>query len=101
MSDEVRATGVLSTQPIDPSVAVPGGTIVNDGVLTMYHQHILSLRIDPELDGSTENRLIYEEAHPMPRNPTTNPHGNGYIGTRTESSTPVATIWTRNQTELS
>jgi primary-amine oxidase len=84
MGYEVRATGVLSTQPIDPGVAVPWGTVVNDGVLATHHQHILSLRIDPELDGSTENRLIYKEAHPMPHNPTTNPHGNGHIGTRTE-----------------
>lgn len=83
MDYEVRATGILSTQPIDPNVSVPWGTVVHDGVLAVYHQHILSLRIDPELDGNSHNRLIYEETAPMPRHPKTNPHGNGYTGSRT------------------
>ncbi|WYZ43571.1 hypothetical protein EsH8_VII_000007 [Colletotrichum jinshuiense] len=83
MEYEVRATGILSTQPIDPGVEVPWGTVVHDGVLAAYHQHILSLRVDPELDGDQKNRLLYEEASPMPRDPATNPHGNGYISQRT------------------
>lgn len=83
MNYEVRATGILSTQPIDPGVEVPYGTVVHDGVLAGYHQHILSLRIDPELDGDKQNSLVYEETSPLPRHPDTNPHGNGYIGTRT------------------
>lgn len=83
MEYEVRATGILSTQPIDPGVEVPWGTVVHDGVLATYHQHILSLRLDPELDGDEHNRLLYEEAIPLPRDPATNPHGNGYISQRT------------------
>lgn len=83
MSYEVRATGVLSTQPIDPGVEVPHGVVVHDGVLAGYHQHILSLRVDPELDGSLANSLVYEETTPLPRHPDTNPHGNAYIGKRT------------------
>ncbi|KAI0129111.1 copper amine oxidase [Xylariales sp. AK1849] len=83
MAYEVRATGILSTQPIDPDVEVPYGTVVHDGVLAGYHQHILSLRVDPELDGDRENRLVYEETSPLPRNPEINPHGNGYISRRT------------------
>ena len=83
MEYEVRATGILSTQPIDPGVEVPWGTVVHDGVLAVYHQHILSLRIDPELDGDEKNRLVYEETGPLPRDPKTNPHGNAYISRRT------------------
>jgi primary-amine oxidase len=83
MEYEVRATGILSTQPIDPGVQVPWGTVVHDGVLAVYHQHILSLRIDPELDGDMRNRLLFEETTVMPRDPQTNPHGNGYTSTRT------------------
>ncbi|KAL8805601.1 MAG: hypothetical protein Q9182_001866 [Xanthomendoza sp. 2 TL-2023] len=71
---EVRATGVVSTQPTD--VEVPWGTIVHPGVLAAHHQHIFSLRVDPAIDGHN-NRLIYEEAHPMPRSDF-NPHGVGY-----------------------
>ncbi|KAL9602959.1 MAG: hypothetical protein Q9219_001484 [cf. Caloplaca sp. 3 TL-2023] len=73
---EVRATGIVSTQPIDEGVDVPWGTIVHPGVLAAHHQHILSLRVDPAIDGHN-NRLIYEETRPMSRSDF-NPHGIGY-----------------------
>lgn len=73
---EVKATGILSTQPIDEGVEVPWGTIVHPGVLASHHQHIFSLRVDPAIDGH-QNRLVYDEAHPMPRSEL-NPHGVGY-----------------------
>lgn len=76
MNYEVRATGILSTQPIDPGVSVPWGTVVHPGVLASHHQHIFSLRVDPAIDGH-ENRLVYEEANPMPRSDF-NPNGTGY-----------------------
>ncbi|KAB8346143.1 hypothetical protein FH972_023189 [Carpinus fangiana] len=74
---EVRATGILSTQPIDEGLEVPWGTVVHPGVLATHHQHIFSLRIDPAIDGH-KNRLVYSEAHAMPRSDV-NPHGTGYI----------------------
>lgn len=74
---EARATGILSTQPIDDGVDVPFGTVVHPGVLATHHQHIFSLRIDPMIDGP-DNRLVYSEAHPMPRSADWNPHGTGY-----------------------
>lgn len=74
---EVRATGILSTQPIDDDVNVPWGTRVHPGVLAAHHQHIFSLRIDPAVDGPL-NRLVYSEAAPMPRDDKLNPHGVGY-----------------------
>ena len=73
---EVRATGILSTQPIDEGISVPWGTVVHPGVLASHHQHIFSLRVDPMIDGHN-NRLVYEEAHAMPRSDF-NPHGVGY-----------------------
>jgi len=73
---EVRATGIVSTQPIDNGVDVPWGTVVHPGVLATHHQHIFSLRVDPAIDGHA-NRLVYEEVHPMPRSDF-NPHGVGY-----------------------
>jgi primary-amine oxidase len=82
MSYEVRATGILSTAPIDDGIDVPWGTVVHPGVLATHHQHIFSLRLDPALDGH-ENRVVYEEAHAMPRDPETNPHGIGYTTTET------------------
>ena len=77
---EVRATGILSTQPIDHALnhtGVPFGTVVHPGVLAAHHQHIFSLRIDPMLDGPL-NRLVYDEAHAYPITPDWNPHGTGY-----------------------
>lgn len=73
---EVRATGVLSTQPIDEGISVPWGTVVHPGVLAVHHQHIFSLRIDPALEGH-RNRLVYDEAHAMPHDDF-NPHRMGY-----------------------
>ncbi|KFX92647.1 hypothetical protein V490_05258 [Pseudogymnoascus sp. VKM F-3557] len=76
MAYEVRATGILSTQPIEEGLTVPFGTVVHPGVLASHHQHIMSLRIDPMIDGPL-NRLVYDEAHPMPVSEF-NPHGVGY-----------------------
>ncbi|KAF5024439.1 hypothetical protein F66182_3525 [Fusarium sp. NRRL 66182] len=77
---QVRATGILSTQPIDHELDKTGvsfGTVVHPGVLAAHHQHIFSLRVDPMIDGHT-NQLVYTEAHRMPRDPHWNPHGIGY-----------------------
>lgn len=74
---EVRATGILSTQPIDPDVKVPWGTVVHPGVLAVHHQHLFSLRVDPMIDG-IKNSVIYEEAHPMPYSKDLNPYRTGY-----------------------
>ncbi|KAF2115588.1 copper amine oxidase [Lophiotrema nucula] len=73
---EIRATGILSTQPIDEGIEVPFGTVVHPGVLAVHHQHIFSLRVDPMLEGP-DNRIVYDEAHAMPRSDF-NPHGIGY-----------------------
>ena len=81
LSYEVRATGILSTQPIDEGLSVDWGTVVHPGVLATHHQHIFSLRVDPMIDGHA-NRLVYDEAHPMPRSDF-NPHGTGYYSKET------------------
>ena len=42
---EVRATGILSTQPIDEGLEVPWGTVVHPGVLATHHQHLSLIHI--------------------------------------------------------
>ncbi|EEP82637.1 conserved hypothetical protein [Uncinocarpus reesii 1704] len=76
---EVRATGILSTVPIDLGDSVPYGTIVAPGVLAPYHQHLFCLRIDPAIGGHA-NSLIVEDSVPMPLDEPTvhNPFGIGY-----------------------
>ncbi|KAB5536213.1 copper amine oxidase [Coniochaeta sp. 2T2.1] len=82
---EVRATGILSTQPVDLSLTKtphPFGTVVHPGVLAGYHQHFFSLRVDPMLDGPG-NQIVYDDAVALPRDPVLNPHGVGYTVKRT------------------
>lgn len=75
---EVRATGILNTQPIKPDIKEsPYGTVVHPGVLATVYQHMFCLRVDPAIDGH-RNRVAYDEAHQIPRHPETNPHGVGY-----------------------
>ncbi|KAF8539479.1 primary-amine oxidase [Trichophaea hybrida] len=83
---EVRATGILSTAPIEQGLSVPWGTVVHPGVLAQHHQHIFSLRVDPFIDGPG-NKVVYEEASALPRHPQSNPYGVGYITTETELTT--------------
>ncbi|KAL1952483.1 hypothetical protein VTO42DRAFT_5280 [Malbranchea cinnamomea] len=76
---EVRATGILSTVPIDIGDQVPYGTLVAPGVLAPYHQHLFCLRIDPAIDGYA-NSLVVEDSVPMPIDDPRvhNPFGIGY-----------------------
>ncbi|GKT76042.1 copper amine oxidase [Colletotrichum tofieldiae] len=78
---EVRATGIMSTAPIDLDTKVPWGTVVAPGVLAPYHQHIFCLRIDPAVDGH-RNSLLVEETHPITftgESDSYNPFGVGFI----------------------
>jgi primary-amine oxidase len=86
---EVRATGILSTQPVDLSLTKtphPFGTVVHPGVLAGYHQHFFSLRVDPMVDGRG-NQVVYDDAVAIPRDPALNPHGVGYTVQRTPITT--------------
>lgn len=86
---EVRATGILSTQPVDLELTKtphPYGTVVHPGVLAGNHQHFFSLRVDPMVGGHG-NTVVYDDAVPMPRDPALNPHGVGYTLSRTAIET--------------
>lgn len=76
---EVRATGILSTVPMNVNEKNRFGTQVAPGVLAPNHQHLFSLRIDPFL-GGLKNSFVVEETHPIPMdNPEMqNPLGVGF-----------------------
>jgi primary-amine oxidase len=74
---ETRATGIVSTVPIDPGKTSPWGNVVNPGVLAQNHQHLFNVRIDPAIDGYN-NAVIQEESHPVPFDPEINPYGNAF-----------------------
>ncbi|PSN70859.1 hypothetical protein BS50DRAFT_659666 [Corynespora cassiicola Philippines] len=75
---ELRATGILSTTPLDNAngVTVPWATNVGPDVSAPYHQHMFSLRIDPAVDGFL-NTISWEDSVPLPPGPE-NPYGAGY-----------------------
>lgn len=78
---EVRATGILSTMPIDNSdgLKVPWSTNVGPGVSAPNHQHLFSMRVDPAIDGFN-NTVVYEDSVPMTdENGISNPYGCGYV----------------------
>jgi primary-amine oxidase len=81
---EVRATGILSTMPIDneDGTAVRWGVNVGPGVMAPNHQHMFSLRIDPAIDGYN-NTVYYEESVPLLEDEELNPFGAGYITEQT------------------
>ncbi|KAJ2895710.1 Copper amine oxidase 1 [Zalerion maritima] len=97
LSYEVRATGILSTQPIGRDVTVDWGTVVNPGVLAAHHQHVFSLRVDPAIDGHT-NRVAYDEAYALPRSDM-NKFGTGYVAKETlvETSGGLDLDWSKNR----
>jgi primary-amine oxidase len=74
---ETRATGIVSVVNIDPGKTSEYGNVVSPGALAQNHQHIFAVRIDPAIDGH-KNTIFTEESLPMPMDPKTNPHGNGY-----------------------
>ncbi|KAI8648981.1 Amine oxidase [Fusarium keratoplasticum] len=83
---EVRATGILSTTPIDNesnNTSTPWAVNVGPGVAAPYHQHIFSLRIDPAIDGFN-NTVVYEDSVPLPETyGVEDPFGVGYVSETT------------------
>ncbi|KAK6341352.1 hypothetical protein TWF696_008430 [Orbilia brochopaga] len=79
---ETRATGILSTCPIDPGKVSEWGNVVSPGVLAQYHQHIFCLRIDPAVDG-WKNSVVQEEAVSLPISKERNPFGNAFVTQKT------------------
>lgn len=81
---ETRATGILSTTPVDPRNDEPCGwaTRVGDGVNAPVHQHTFSLRIHPMIDGDG-NTVQVVDSEPMPfktpEDKKANPWGLGYV----------------------
>lgn len=85
---ESRATGILSTGPIDVGKKSPYGTVVSPGVLGTSHQHFINLRIgestpqvprsrlDPCVDGHN-NTITQDDVVPDPPS-AENGHGIGF-----------------------
>ncbi|KAL7922842.1 copper amine oxidase [Trichoderma austrokoningii] len=83
---ETRATGIMSTIPIDDDkgLELPFSTPVGPGVSASFHQHIFNLRIDPAIDGFN-NTVVYEDSVPLvpEEHGIDDPYGVGYVARTT------------------
>ncbi|KAE8312506.1 copper amine oxidase [Aspergillus transmontanensis] len=82
---EVKLTGMLNTYPLHPTEqAAPYGTEVAPQITAHNHQHIFSLRIDPEVDGQ-KNSVVQNDAvasdHPV--GSPQNFYGNAFLSKKT------------------
>ncbi|GAO20089.1 hypothetical protein UVI_02063970 [Ustilaginoidea virens] len=77
---EIKLTGMLNTYCMHPTEsAAPYGTEVAPGVNAHNHQHIFSLRVDPEIDGPN-NSILQSDAvsSDAPVGSPENLYGNGF-----------------------
>ncbi|KAH7361887.1 peroxisomal copper amine oxidase [Plectosphaerella cucumerina] len=82
---EIKLTGMLNTYVLHPSeTAAPYGTEVAPSLDAHNHQHIFSLRVDPEIDGPS-NSVIQSDAVPSdePVGSPGNLYGNGFYAKKT------------------
>ncbi|OJJ32709.1 hypothetical protein ASPWEDRAFT_185195 [Aspergillus wentii DTO 134E9] len=82
---EIKLTGILNTYCLHPSEqAAPFGTQVAKGLDAHNHQHIFSLRVDPEIDGPN-NTVVQSDALPAedPVGSDANPYGNAFYAKKT------------------
>lgn len=88
---EIKLTGMLNTYCMHPTeTAAPYGTEVAPQLTAHNHQHIFSLRIDPEIDGSN-NSVIQSDAvsADYPVGSPENPYGNAFISKKTPLRTSL------------
>lgn len=82
---EIKLTGMLNTYCMHPSEhAFPWGTEVAPRLTAHNHQHIFSLRVDPEVDGPN-NTVVQSDALPSPDpvGSEANFYGNGFYAKKT------------------
>lgn len=88
---EIKLTGMLNTYCMHPSeTAAPYGAEVAPRVNAHNHQHIFSLRVDPEVDGPS-NTVVQNDAalSDDALGSEGNPHGNGFYCRKTPLRTAL------------
>ena len=78
---EVKLTGIIQTQAVEPGTRVPYANPVTPELAGPHHQHLFSFRLDTCLDGAANS--VYEvDAVPVPVGPD-NPYGNVFTARST------------------
>jgi primary-amine oxidase len=85
---EVKLTGIIQTQAVEPGTRVPYANPVTPELAGPHHQHMFSFRLDMCLDGPANS--VYEvDAVPVPPGPD-NPYGNAFTARATLLETESA-----------
>ena len=78
---EVKLTGIIQTQAVQPGARVPYANPVTPELAGPHHQHMFCYRLDMCLDGPVNS--VYEvDAMPTPQGPG-NPYGNAFTAQAT------------------
>ncbi|KAJ5191108.1 uncharacterized protein N7498_010093 [Penicillium cinerascens] len=88
---EIKLTGMLNTYCMHPTeTAAPYGTEVAPQITAHNHQHLFSLRIDPEIDG-TNNSVVQSDAVSADAavGSPENPYGNAFLSKKTPLRTSL------------
>lgn len=91
---EMKLTGMLNTYCLHPTEqAAPYGTEVAPQITAHNHQHLFSLRIDPEVDGRNNSVLRSDAmASEHPVGSPENPYGNAFYCKKTPLRTSLEGI---------
>jgi primary-amine oxidase len=85
---EVKLTGIIQTQAVEPGARVPYANPVTPELAGPHHQHMFGFRLDMCLDGPANS--VYEvDAVPVPAGPD-NPYGNAFTARATLLETESA-----------
>ncbi|KAI4234092.1 MAG: hypothetical protein LQ352_008193, partial [Teloschistes flavicans] len=91
---EIKLTGILNTYAMNPGEDTKGwGTEVYPGVNAHNHEHLLCLRIDPNVDGP-KNTIFQVDARPGPGEvgSAENKYGNAFYAHKTKYTTPSEAV---------
>jgi primary-amine oxidase len=78
---EVKLTGIIQTQAVEPGTRVPYANPVTPELAGPHHQHMFGYRLDVCVDGP-ENSVYEVDAVPVPFGPD-NPYGNAFTSRAT------------------
>ena len=85
---EVKLTGIIQTQAVEPGTRVPYANPVTQELAGPHHQHLFGYRLNMCLDGPANS--VYEvDAVPVPQGPD-NPYGNAFTARATLLETESA-----------
>ncbi|MDX6285126.1 MAG: primary-amine oxidase [Frankiales bacterium] len=79
---EIKLSGIVQTEAVPDGAPAPKhGAIIDDHLVSPHHQHMFSIRLDLDVDG-TDCQVLEVDAIPVPMG-SDNPHGNAWVSRET------------------